>query len=101
MSLPVRFSAEAALELEAAAGWYERQRRGLGGAFIGAVDAVLGRLSEWPESGAVTGVEGARRVPVSRFPYHLPYVILGDHVRVLAVAHDRRRPEYWAERADE
>lgn len=101
MSLPVRFSAEAALELEAAAAWYERQRPGLGAAFIDAVDGVLHRVSDWPESGAATDVDGVRRVPVSRFPYHLPYLIHAGHVRVLAVAHDRRRPEYWAERAGE
>jgi hypothetical protein len=40
-----------------------------------------------------------RRVPVPRFPYHLAYMILKDDIRILAVAHDRRRPCYWAPRA--
>lgn len=103
MSLPVRFSAEAASELDAAAAWYDEQRPGLGEAFIDAVETALGLLADWPGSGApATGLADGldvRRVPVARFPYHLPYVVIEDHVRVLAVAHDRRRPGYWAPRA--
>lgn len=103
MSLSVRFSAEAASELDAAAAWYDKQRAGLGGAFVDAVDAVITKLVDWPRSG--TPVAGTppdldvRRAPVARFPYHVAYVIAHDHLRVLAVAHDHRRPDYWARRA--
>jgi plasmid stabilization system protein ParE len=103
VSLPVRFSAEAAAELEAAAQWYEEQRPGLGGTFVDAVETTLDRIARWPESGVlIDGVDAGldiRRVPVQRFPYHLPYVVLGDHLRVLAVAYDRRRPQFWGSRA--
>lgn len=105
MSLPVRFSAEAASELDAAAAWYDEQQQGLGEAFVDALDAVLAHLADWPGAGAlVSGLAGGldvRRVPVRRFPYHLAYVVLEDHLRVLAVAHDRRRPGYWKPRAAE
>jgi plasmid stabilization system protein ParE len=105
VSLPVRFSAEAASEFDWAAAWYDEQGLGLGGAFIDAVETALGSLSEWPASGVlIPGVVcdlEIRRVPVARFPYQLPYVLLEDHVRVLAVAHDRRRPGYWSSRASE
>lgn len=100
MSLPVRFSAEAASELDAAAAWYDEQRPGLGEAFIDAVATALGLVADWPGSGmpvpSVAPGLDIRRVPVARFPYHLPYVAIEDHIRVLAVAHDRRRPGYWA-----
>lgn len=105
MSLPVRFSTEAASELLAAAIWYDEQQPGLGQTFIDAVETALRLLAEWPVSGVpVPGVASGldiRRIPVARFPYHLPYVAIEDHVRVLAVAHDRRRPGYWARRASE
>lgn len=105
MTLSVRFSAEAASELESATAWYEERQPGLGQALLGAVETALGFLGEWPLSGVLipdvaSGLE-IRRVPVVRFPYQLPYVVLEDHVRVLAVAHDRRRPGYWASRARE
>lgn len=41
-----------------------------------------------------------RRVPVSRFPYHLAYLVTPEEIHVLAVAHDRRRPIYWSGRVD-
>lgn len=105
MTLPVRLSAEAASELEYTTAWYEQQQPGLGEAFIDAVETALGFLAQWPMSGVpipgvVPGLD-IRRIPVARFPYQLPYVILGEHVRVLAVSHDRRRPGYWTSRVKE
>ncbi|MFT5466857.1 MAG: toxin ParE1/3/4 [Verrucomicrobiales bacterium] len=41
---------------------------------------------------------GYRRVNLRRFPYFIPYVINGIEIRVLAIAHAARRPEYWASR---
>jgi len=35
---------------------------------------------------------------VARFPYAVLYSIVGDQIRVMAVAHDRRRPFYWSGR---
>ena len=39
------------------------------------------------------------RAPISRFPYHVAYIVADDPARILAIAHDRRRPNYWASRA--
>jgi plasmid stabilization system protein ParE len=103
VSLAVRFSAEAAAELDDAAAWYDEQRPGLGTAFIDAVATAAASLANWPRSGApVAGLAAdleVRRAPVGRFPYHLAYLVTDDHIRVLAVAHDRRRPGYWRSRA--
>ena len=103
MSRPVRFSAEAAAEFSDAALWYEQQRPGLGELFIRAVDAAAGWVADWPGTGArladVASDLEIRRTPVRRFPYQLVYIVEGDQLRVLAVAHDRRRPRYWAPRA--
>jgi toxin ParE1/3/4 len=59
-------------------------------------------IAEWPRTGSI--VEDApadleiRRAPVSRFRFHVGYVVLDDRVRVLAVAHDHRKPGYWQTR---
>lgn len=96
MTLTVRFSAEATAELDDAVTWYDGQRAGLGDAFADAVEAAVALIADWPFSGArvdgVPAVFEVRRAPVARFPYHLAYVVAGDHLRILAVAHDRRRP---------
>jgi plasmid stabilization system protein ParE len=35
---------------------------------------------------------------VKRFPYSVFYRLREDHVRILAVAHQKRRPFYWRKR---
>lgn len=104
MTLAVRFSAEAEAELESAAAWYEDRRVGLGEEFLDAVERTIDQVAEWPLAGRLIEELPAdiqvRRAPVDRFPYHLAYLIEVDHARVLAVAHDRRRPLYWAPRAE-
>jgi len=93
---------EAAAELEAAALWYEARRAGLGVEFIEAFDSVLARVGRWPEIGhLVRGLPSdvpARRHPFARFPYHVAYLDWQGAIRVLAVAHDRRKPGYWFSR---
>ena len=39
-----------------------------------------------------------RRFPVRKFPYSVVYYIRGNEVRVVALAHHRRRRDYWASR---
>jgi len=71
--------------------------------FLEAVEATVQSVTSWPASG--TRVEGladaldVRRAPVSRYPYHLAYLVAHDEIHVLAVAHDHRRPTYWTGRA--
>lgn len=104
MSRPVFFEPEASAEFQDAALWYEAQGSGLGLAFLAAVDRTVEHLSAWPETGtAVPGVSAdlsVRKRSVFRFPYYLAYVVAADAIRVLAVAHDRRRPGYWKPRTN-
>jgi plasmid stabilization system protein ParE len=99
----VRFDVEAQAELDDAIDWLECQRSGLGRRFLVAVEAALGLISKFPLAGfPVPGVDdppGVRRAPVKRFPYHVIYLLFRGDVWVLAIAHDRRRPGYWAARA--
>ena len=95
---PAEFVREAEAELLEAAGFYEGQRPGLGARFIDAVARAAARTAEIPLAGAPLG--GAiRRQFVVGFPYVLIFRADRDPVRVLAVAHLRRRPGYWRDRA--
>lgn len=104
MSRQVRFTLEASAELEDAARWYEQRHIGLGLAVLAAVDVAIESLVRWPRAGApIDGLPedlDVRRVPVSRFPYHLAYLVTEDQIHILAIAHDRRRPVYWSGRVE-
>ena len=81
-------------ELEEAIDYYNAESQGLGSEFREEVQRVLAPLSRFPQLGQP--VRGSvRRMMLSRFPYHIYYRLLAsDHLRSLAVAHTRRRPEY-------
>ena len=99
MNPAVRFEEEADAEYRAAGKWYEQRRVGLGIEFFDAVDATLTRIVRMPGAGAplkrVPPDLPVRRAPVERFPYHVIYLEARGMIRVLAIAHDRRKPGYW------
>lgn len=98
----VRLSPEAIDELVEAAGWYQARRPGLESEFLAEVDRLLPligaspaafpRLLDLPADLVIC------RALLPRFPYALIFMDLGEHVRVLAVAHAKRRPGYWLDR---
>lgn len=89
----------AADELRETAKFYsERADQALGLAFIAEFERALNLLSHAPELGAIWRGT-ARRFPLRRFPYNLVYQIKPDGLRVIALAHQRRRPSYWKNRS--
>jgi toxin ParE1/3/4 len=85
-------------ELEEAIDYYNAERQGLGSESREEVQRVLALLTRFPRLGQpVRG--NVRRMMLSRFPYHIYYRLLAsDNLRILAVAHNRRMPEYWVGR---
>ena len=66
----------------------------LGQDFIAAFERSAQLLLDQPHLGAPW--RGAiRRLPLRRFPYSIIYVSTAEEVRVLAVAHQRRKPGFW------
>jgi len=101
---PLLTEPEASAELEDSAWWYESQQPGLGVKFLAAVDASTERISRFPRSGALfpqtpPALE-VRRVSVKRFPYHVVYFETAEAIRILAIAHHRRKPGYWLARVE-
>jgi len=41
---------------------------------------------------------GRRRLVMDRFPYSIIYTISGEQIRILAIAHHSRKPNYWRDR---
>lgn len=89
---------EAEAELREALDYYAEQRAGLDGEFRRAFEAALQKVREHPLLHAIEADDGIRYCPLRRFPYNLVYVDLEQSIWVVAVAHQRRRPYYWASR---
>lgn len=95
----------AATEAVEAAGWYEARRVGLGDDFRSEFKLVLDRLREgilpgtpWPGR---LGERGVKRLLMRRFPFSVVFVTTGEQVVLLALAHHRRKPNYWRDRLSE
>jgi plasmid stabilization system protein ParE len=92
--LPVIFHELAVSELNEASAYYAQARRGLGEAFIVEDEHAVAALAASPHAG--TEVENdVRWWLVKRFPYSVLYRTHDDQIRVLAIAHQSRRPYYW------
>jgi hypothetical protein len=96
--MSVEFEAEARLELFEAARWYEGQSSGLGFEFVAGVRRALRAITENP-AGWSKLTEYTRRYRLDRFPYWVVYQERKDCLRVIAVMHQSRRPNYWRRRA--
>ena len=100
----VELHPEAREELRIDTFWYEERGDGLGDDFVAAVDATLQRIKQFPESfpawpGVGRTVRLIRKASVEGFPYLVAFEQHVDFALVLAVAHEKRRPLYWLQRA--
>lgn len=93
--LVVRRQAKA--DIRDAARWYERQRGGLGRAFVQQIDALLDRIRLNPMQHQIVHREVRRALP-RRFPYGVFYRIDGSEVLVFAVVDLHRDPSIWRDR---
>ncbi|MBC5794978.1 MAG: type II toxin-antitoxin system RelE/ParE family toxin [Sphaerospermopsis sp.] len=96
--ITVIFHPWAEQELTDAINYYEQQKTGLGLEYLEAVEQVVNCLMYYPEIGAK--VRGSiRRLVIPKFPYALLYRVLEEEkIRILAVAHHKRKPFYWSKR---
>lgn len=92
-----RFDAAAERELNEAIDFYDLESAGLGGVFLDEVERALAQVEAFPEA-ADPVREGIRKHLLHKFPYALFYSLRPDQIRILAVAHARRRPFYWEDR---
>jgi toxin ParE1/3/4 len=89
----------ATAELEAAVRWYEARRLGLGAEFFDAVSQAIEMIAERPGAGTVVaGTTSTRRVLLRRFPYQVVYHLTPTQITIAAVAHLKRKPQYWKSR---
>ena len=103
MSLPFALHSLAEGDILSAWEWYEQQQPGLGDRFVTAVAAAIATACRWPNAGtpAIHNDAGdvvERKVVTTGFPYAMRYRATAEQLVVMAVYHQRRRPDFGEER---
>ena len=88
---------EADHEFAESAAYYESREPGLGIRFRDEVAAVVDWIHRNPEVPRLRG-KGYRRVNLRVFPHYVAYLVRGDTIWIVAIAHGHRRPEFWLHR---
>lgn len=91
--MTIRFAEEAQREFLDAISHYEEARGGLGRRFKNEVDRCVLWIAEHPELYRLRP-GGYRRINLRVFPYYVPYIVRGQILWILAVAHGYRKPLY-------
>lgn len=101
---PLRFSPESVEELAEAAAWYAAQRPELAELFLEeaarALRSVQTRPSSFPRLRDLSPDLAVRRALLAKFPYAVLFLELDSDIRIIAVAHLKRDPEYWLNRLE-
>jgi toxin ParE2 len=92
-----RFLRPAEAEVDEAVAYFDQQREGLGDRFEQDLLATVRFITQHPLTGHPL-TRSARKFRLHTFRYNVIYLIDGDEVVIVAVAHHRRRPGYWRDR---
>ncbi len=95
--MKVIFSKYAKLELEDATNFYELEFEGLGRKLKKDVKKAAIRISKYPKAWSVERGD-VRKCLLHKFPYKLLYSIEQDHIFIIAVVNQHRKPDYWIDR---
>ncbi|MCA2811480.1 MAG: type II toxin-antitoxin system RelE/ParE family toxin [Microcystis sp. M090S1] len=95
---PVIIHSEARRELDNAIQYYEKQKIGLGLDLLSEIEQALEKIKINPNLGTDHTIEGMHRYLIRRFPYIIFYVEFEASIWVVAIAHGKRKPDYWKKR---
>lgn len=84
-------------ELKDAIDFYNLELPGLGNIFKKEIKKSIHRIVEYP-SAWPSITEDIRKYVLHKFPFKILYSIEKNHIYIIAIAHQHRRPDYWIDR---
>ncbi len=74
--------------------YFESKRAGLGASYFAEFEIIMGTVCEAPHRYPIEKQPDVRRARMKRFPFTVLFRESSGSVQVLAVAHNRLRPQY-------
>ena len=94
---PVQVHPKAKVEISGAFDWYWERSESAALSFDVELREAFGALRQSPRACAPY-LRGTRRAMVNRFPYFVVFRELARKIQIVAIAHAKRKPAYWANR---
>jgi hypothetical protein len=98
--MEVKFNELSVREMNDAIAYYELQFSGLGTAFKEEIKKAINRIIKYPNAWPIVD-ENIRKYILHKYPYNLYYSMEKDHLYIIAIAHQHRKPNYWIDRFEE
>jgi plasmid stabilization system protein ParE len=93
-----RYARLARVDLYEAADFYTREASAeVAERFYADVDAAVRNALTHPRIGSIY-LRNVRRTRCHSFPYYVYYHPITDGIRIVAVGHQKRRPDHWRDR---
>lgn len=92
---PLVVNDEAADELDEAIHYYETKSPGIGLNLAAKVSEAFHRIQRNPHLYPFHKDTRFQACLVQRFPYTVFYMESDEHIVIIAVSHQKRRPDYW------
>lgn len=102
--MPAHFSTSLVLhpraraELLEATRYYREKKPEVAAAFLREIRRCAELIRLFPEASPAAAGKDVRRKLLRRFPYNLIYAIEPDRIRIVAIEHHKRRPDFWSDR---
>jgi plasmid stabilization system protein ParE len=93
----VEFEAAARADFDEAFSWYAERSIAAAERFVDEVDEAIRKISSDPKR-FPRSYGGCQRCQLQRFPFSVIYLYDSERVKVIAIAHTKRRPTYWRRR---
>jgi len=94
---PLTYHPEASNEIDEAYSWYAMRSTQAADGFYGELFPALDMVHQQPGL-FPPYLLGTRRVVLDRYPFSVVFRELPRKIQIVAVAHAKRRPGYWAKR---
>ena len=89
------FHPAAEIEYLESIAYFESKKPGLGATYLEDFERIMKNICQAPHRYTIEKQPDIRRVKMNKFPYFILFRESSNIVQVLAVAHYRRRPQYW------
>lgn len=93
----IKFHPHARAEIRAARNWYHERSPLSAFAFAQTVQNAISLIKEAPDTFPLAD-HGTRKFILQRFPFSIFYRTDETEIVIVAVAHQKRRPNYWSNR---